>query len=261
VFTQMVRPGTPMIYSTLSTVADMRSGAYASGGIECGMLNMAHAQMARFYRVPCAGYIGLTNSKLVDAQAGYEKALACLGGLLAGMHVLQFAGLIEALLTFDFGMAVVDNEISLMLKRVARGLEISETNLGLDEIKTFAPSGMFIDSDLTRENMKVTALLPEIADRQTRESWSKKGGLDTADRALLKARKRSRPGFDAVSKALLPAITNCLRAGGRLAVGQPARHMAPLRDKKAEGRLWVAREIVRPKYLYHTTHNDTQGKL
>lgn len=186
---QMVRPGTPTIYSTLSTVADLRSGAYASGGIECGMLSMAHAQMARFYRVPCSGYIGLTNSKLVDAQAGYEKALSCMGGLLAGMHVLQFAGLIEALLTFDFGMAVVDNEISLMLKRVGRGLEFSAANLALAEIKTVGPSGMFVETDLTLERMKATAFFPDVADRESRESWSKKGGLATADKALLKARK------------------------------------------------------------------------
>ena len=186
---QMVRPGTPTIYSTLSTVADVRTGAYAPGGIECGMLNMAHAQMARFYRVPCAGYIGLTNSKLVDAQAGYEKALSCMGGLLAGMHVLQFAGLIEALLTFDFGMAAVDNEISLMLKRLARGMEFSDANLALEEIKTVGPSGMFMDTDLTLDRMKATAFLPDIADRESRETWSKKGGLDTADKALRKARK------------------------------------------------------------------------
>jgi len=187
--TQMVRPGTPMIYSTLSTVADVRTGAYAPGGIECGMLNMAHAQMARSYRVPCAGYIGLTNSKIVDAQAGYEKALSCMGGLLAGMHVLQFAGLTEALLTFDFGMTVVDNEISLMLKRVARGLESNETNLALDQIKAIGPGGMFMDTDFTLERMKTTAFLPDIADRETRMTWSKKSSLDTAEKALLKARR------------------------------------------------------------------------
>lgn len=187
--TQMVRPGTPMMYSTLSTVADVRTGAYAPGGIECGMLSMAHAQMARHYRVPCAGYIGLTNSKLVDAQAGYEKALSCMGGLLAGMHVLQFTGLTEALLTFDFGMATVDNEISLMLKRVARGLEFSAANLALDQIKSVGPAGMFMDTDFTLERMKTTALLPEIADRQSRETWAKRGSLGAADRALSKARK------------------------------------------------------------------------
>ena len=78
---QMIRPQTPLIYATLPTVADMRSGAYASGGIECGMLHMAFAQMAHFYNVPCGGYIGLTNSKINDAQSAMRPAcrwwLAC----------------------------------------------------------------------------------------------------------------------------------------------------------------------------------------
>ncbi|MCI0478180.1 MAG: trimethylamine methyltransferase family protein, partial [Anaerolineales bacterium] len=67
---QMVHPGTPLIYSSLSTLADMRRGNYAPGAIENGMLHVGHAQMARFYNVPSGGYIGLTNSKLNDAQAG-----------------------------------------------------------------------------------------------------------------------------------------------------------------------------------------------
>ena len=186
---QMTRPGTPLIYSSLSTVGDMRSGAYAPGGVECGMLNMAHAQMAKFYNVPCSGYIGLTNSKLNDAQAGYEKALSCMGGLLGGMHVLQFAGLIDALMAFDYGMAVVDNEIAQMLKRVARGMEFSEDNLALGEIGEEGPGGMFVATDRTLELMTSTALMPDVADRDTRQIWTENGALDTSSRALKQARE------------------------------------------------------------------------
>ena len=50
---------------------DTKSGAYASGGIECGILNMALAQIAKYYQVPYGDYIGLTNSTLCDVQAGY----------------------------------------------------------------------------------------------------------------------------------------------------------------------------------------------
>jgi trimethylamine--corrinoid protein Co-methyltransferase len=189
VLTQMVRAETPMVYSSLSTVGDMRSGAYAPGGIECGMLNMAHAQMARYYNVPCIGYIGLTNSKLVDAQAGYEKALSCMGGLLAGMHVLQFVGLIDALLAFDFGMAVIDSEIGLMLKRVARGIEMSAHNLAVDEIAQVGPGGMFITAPRTLELMASAAFLPDIADRRPRQEWEQCGALDAHSRALKQARE------------------------------------------------------------------------
>ena len=187
--TQMIRPGTPTLYSTLPTVSDMRSGAYAPGGVECGMLNMAHAQMAKFYNIPSSGYIGLTNSKLVDAQAGYEKALSVMGGLLAGMHVLQFVGLIDALLAFDYGMAVIDNEISLMLKRMARGMEFSEDNLALRDIAEVGPGGMFLTSESTLKWMADGAFLPEIADRRSRESWLKSGGHDAATRARWRAQE------------------------------------------------------------------------
>ena len=187
--TQMVRPGTPTIYSSLSTVGDMRSGAYAPGGIECGMLNMAHAQMAAFYRLPCNGYIGLTNSKLVDAQAGYEKGLSCMAGLLAGMDTLQFVGLIDALMAFDFGMAVIDSEIGMMLKRVARGMEFTQENLALEEIAEVGPSGMFVGTDRTFELMAQTAFEPDVADRDTRQIWTENGSHPAADKALMKARE------------------------------------------------------------------------
>ena len=207
--TQMVKPGTPMLYSSLSTVGDMRSGAYAPGGIECGMLNMAHAQMARHYKIPCAGYIGLTNSKLVDAQAGFEKGMSCMGGVLAGMHVLQFVGLIDALMTFDYGMAVIDHEISLMLKRVVRGMEFSEENLALDEIREVGPAGMFIDTERTFALMKVGALMPEVANRDTRQAWTEAGGQDAQQKAMEIARELL--GEDRKS-LLSPEIEERLRA-------------------------------------------------
>ena len=72
---QLIRPGAPMIYAVLSTVADMRTGAYVPGAIETGILQMAHTEMARFYNIPSGGYIGLTNSHCNDAQSGYETGM------------------------------------------------------------------------------------------------------------------------------------------------------------------------------------------
>ncbi len=187
--TQMVRPGTPMLYSSLSTIGDMRSGAYAPGGVECGMLNMAHAQLARRYGIPCGGYVGLTNAKVCDAQAGYEKALSCMGGLLAGMHVLQFVGLVDALLAFDWSMALVDHEIALMLKRTARGMEADESSLALDDIEEVGPAGMFLTTARTLDLMKDAAFFPQVADRETRQAWEEAGATDSADRALGLARE------------------------------------------------------------------------
>ncbi len=174
---QMVQPGTPLIYATLPTVGDMRTGAYASGGIECGMLHMACAQMARFYNVPSGGYIGLTNSKINDAQSGYETGMSVMAGLLGGADMFNMGGLLDALKAFDFAKAVIDDEIALMLKRVERGVEFSEENLSLDQIAEIGPGGMFMATQHTVDRMKTTAILPRIADRDPRDIWKGRGGL------------------------------------------------------------------------------------
>ncbi len=183
---QMVREGTPTIYATLPTVADMRSGAYASGGIECGMLHMAFAQMARFYNVPCGGYIGLSNSKLNDAQSGYETAMSTAAGVLAGADMLNMGGLLDALKVFDFAKAVIDDEIAQMLKRLKHGITFNEEELALQVIAQIKPGGSFMMSPHTARRMKSEALLTRLADREARETWEKKGSLDTHARAMVR---------------------------------------------------------------------------
>ncbi len=186
---QMVRPGTPLIYSYLPTIADMRRGSYSPGAIECGMLSIGMAQMAHWYNVPNGGYIGLTNSKVNDAQSGYESGMSNAGALLAGADMFNMGGLLDALMCFDFAKAVIDNEIALMLKRLKRGFEFSEENIAMDDIQDTGPGGMFIDRPRTYELMKSTMLLPEIADRDPRQRWEKLGALDSQARALKRVRE------------------------------------------------------------------------
>jgi trimethylamine--corrinoid protein Co-methyltransferase len=179
----------------------MRAGAYASGGIECGMLHMAFAQMARFYNVPCGGYIGLSNSKLNDAQSGYETGMSTVAGVLGGADMLNMGGLLDALKVFDFAKAVIDDEIALMLKRLKRGVAFDEEELALEVIAQIKPGGSFMMSPHTKKRMKSEALLPRLADRDAREVWEKKGSLDTHARAM----QRVREILARESTALFPA--------------------------------------------------------
>ncbi len=186
VLMQMVRPGTPLIYAVLSTVADMRTANYAPGGIETGILQMAHSQMARFYNVPSGGYIGTTNAHTDDAQAGYETGMDVTAALLGGADMFNMGGLLSSLLTFDFGKAVIDNEIGLMLKRIHRGLEFSVENLCLDLIAKVGPGGLYMQEMDTFNRMRTAAVLPEVAMRDMRATWQEKGRPDAHTRALSK---------------------------------------------------------------------------
>lgn len=189
VLMQMVKEGTPTIYATLATVADMRTGAYTSGAVECGMLHMAFAQMSRFYNVPCGGYVGLTNSKLNDAQSGYETGISAMGGLLGGMDMFNVGGLIDALKTFDFAKAVIDDEIAQMLKRTKRGISFSDDELAVDLIKQTGPGGSYITARHTISRMKTEAVMTKLADRDARTTWEKKGSTDIHARAMKRVKE------------------------------------------------------------------------
>lgn len=186
---QLIRPGAPMIYAVLSTIADMRTGAYAPGAIETGILQMAHTEMARFYNVPSGGYIGLTNAHCNDAQSGYETGMNTTLALAAGSDLFNMGGLLSSLMTFDFAKAVIDNEIAMMLKRIVQGMEFSEENLCLDLIAEVGPGGSYMDKMHTVKNMRKVAFLPDIATREMRERWVKEGRPDAQARALEKAKK------------------------------------------------------------------------
>ena len=195
---QMIRPGTPVVYSSLPTIADMRRGSYSPGAIETGMLMMGMAQMSHFYDVPNGGYIGLTNAKLNDAQSGYETAASTFAGLLGGVDMFNMGGLLDALMCFDFAKATIDDEIALMMKRLHRGLEFGEANMSLDVIAEAGPAGMFLDKAQTYDLMKETMYLPDLADRDARNRWEKLGATDTQTKALNKVREiltRDYPSF------------------------------------------------------------------
>lgn len=189
VLMQMVRPGTPLIYAVLSTVADMRTGGYVPGAIETGILQMAHSQMAQFYNVPSGGYIGLTNAHTNDAQSGYETGMNTTGALLVGTDMFNMGGLLDSLMAFDFSKAVIDNEIALMLKHIKRGIAFDEENLSLELIAEVGPGGTYMDKVHTIKHMRTTALLSKISTREVRRLWEENGRPDAHTRAMKEVKK------------------------------------------------------------------------
>lgn len=186
---QIVHPGKPIVYDSLPTAIDIRSGAYAPGAIETGILVLGCAQMAQYYNIPSGGFVGLTNAKSNDIQAGFETGISTTAALLAGIDLLRMGGLLDALKIFDFPKAVIDNEIALMLKQTARGMRFSEDGLALGTIAEAGPGGTFINKSHTIKKMRATALLPDIADRLPRNKWETNGAVGPQSRALERARE------------------------------------------------------------------------
>ena len=184
---QMVKPQSPNIYAALSTVADMRTGSYAPGAIETGILQMAHSQMAHFYNLPSGGYIGLSGAHGNDAQAGYETGMNITAAMLGRTHMFNTGGLLSSLMAFDYAKAVIDGEMGLMLKRLKRGLEFSQENLALEIIAEAGHGGTYMELEHTFENVRGTAMVPKVATREMRGQWENTGRRDASANALLEA--------------------------------------------------------------------------
>ena len=181
---QMVKPQSANIYAALSTVTDMRTGSYAPGAIETGILQMAHSQMAHFYNVPSGGYIGLTGAHGNDAQSGYETGMNITAAMLGRTHMFNTGGLLSNLMAFDFAKAVLDGEMGMMLKRLQRGLEFSQDHMALDVIAETGHGGSYLEHYHTFENMRAAAMMPAVATREMRGKWEATGRCDANTRAL-----------------------------------------------------------------------------
>ncbi len=200
---QAVRPGAEVIYAVLSTVADMRAGAYTPGAIETGILQMGHSEMARFYNVPSGGYIGLTNSQSNDVQNGYETAMNTTAALLGGGDLFNMGGLLGGLMAFDFAKAVIDNEIAMNLKHLRKGIPYQEKDFCLDLIHKLGPAGNYMDQPHTAKNMRKVTHYPSIGVRGFRSKWEHEGRPGAADQAYALAKKiLTQPNKNAFSAEL-----------------------------------------------------------
>ena len=182
--TQIINPGTPVIFGSVATSTDFRDLKYLAGPVEMGLINAAGAQMAQFYKLPFYATGGMTDSKLLDAQSGYESAITSLLCALAGANFIHdAAGLMEFALTACYEKYVIDNEILGMVMRAVEGVTVNDDTLAFDLIKKVGPGGNFVTAKHTRLFMRSEHYQPSLSDRDSREEWEARGGKATWERA------------------------------------------------------------------------------
>ena len=188
VLTQLVRPGTPVLAGYIPGVADMRTGGYLGGAVEFGMMQAGAAQLAHFYRVPiyCSG--GMTDSKIPDAQAGYEKMATLLLAAMGGCNYIHHAiGMVTNMSAASLEQAVIDDEIVGMAMRALRGIGVTQDALAVDAIQRVGPGGHYLMDAHTMQFMRSELFYPPLADRQSRAMWEAAGKQDTRTRAIARA--------------------------------------------------------------------------
>ncbi len=209
-FTQLVRPGAPVVFGTFASSLSMQSGAPTFGSPEPSHVLYACAQLARRLGVPFRSGGGLCASKVADAQAAYEAANTLQTATLAGVNfMLHTAGWLEGGLVMSYEKFVMDSDQAGMIQRFTGGVDMTENGQGLSAIREVGPGQHFLGCAHTQANFETAFYRSEIADNNSFEQWQAEGSLDAAARAnkLARARLDTYEGPE-----LDPAIDEALQA-------------------------------------------------
>jgi trimethylamine--corrinoid protein Co-methyltransferase len=182
---QLSRPGAPLLYGGIPGVANMRTMNYSGGGAEFGMMNAAIHQMADHIKVPNYNSSGLSDSKMPDIQAAWEKALTTLLAAMGGSNFIHHsAGMLESMLTIAYEQYVIDDEINGMSAKVLKGIEVDDDHLALDAIAEVGPGGNFIMSNHTLKFLRSEFYEGNgLSDRSNRDEWEAGGSVNAHERA------------------------------------------------------------------------------
>jgi trimethylamine--corrinoid protein Co-methyltransferase len=183
-FTQLVRPGAPVIFGTFVSTLSMQSGAPTFGTPEAAKAIYGAAQLARRMNMPFRTGGSLCASKVPDAQAAYESAQTLVPTLHAGTNfVLHAAGWMEGGLASSYEKFVMDADQLGAMAVLAKGIEIDENQQAMDALREVGPGKHFLGCAHTQANFESAFYRHELADTNSVEQWMAEGSKDMPTRA------------------------------------------------------------------------------
>lgn len=168
---QLIRSGTPVCYGGIPHAFDMKTTQLIFSGPEQALMAVAMTQMGKFYGLPVYINVGLTDSKIVDAQAGLEAGMTLLCGALAGADIFGHLGICGVDLGTSLPMLLMQHEIIGFIERILRGIEFSDEALGLDVIRSVGGEGNYLAEEHTFNHFRTELWFPELLDRNYWEGW------------------------------------------------------------------------------------------
>jgi trimethylamine--corrinoid protein Co-methyltransferase len=187
---QLARPGAPIVWGGAPAIFDMRKGTTPMGAVETAMIDAAYAQVGKSLGLPTHTYLGASDAKLIDAQAGLESGMTALIGALAGINMISGAGMLDFLACQSPEKLVVDAEAIAMVKRLLQGVQVHTETLALAMFEGINFKGEFLKQRLTRDLFSKEQYLPsKVIDRDSVRGWMQEGGLDTFARARARVKE------------------------------------------------------------------------
>ena len=181
---QLAGPGAPIVWGGAPAIFDMRQGTTPMGAVETAMLDIGYAQVGKSLGFPTHTYLGASDAKLVDAQAGLESGITAVLGALGGINMISGAGMLDFLATQSPEKLVVDAEAIRMAKRLLQGIHPLTETYALELFTGIGFKADFLKQKATRQLFAKEQSLPSpVIDRMSIRAWQQNGSLDTMQRA------------------------------------------------------------------------------
>jgi len=189
-YSQLVRPGAPVIAGAFVTSIDMNSGAPTFGTPEAAHITYGAGQLARRLGLPYRSGGAFCGSKLPDAQAAYETANSLNMALLAGVNfMLHACGWLEGGLVSSYEKFVMDADQLGTLHHLAQGVMMDENAQAMGALHEVGPGGHYLGCEHTQANFKTAFWRSDLFDYKPFETWDEEGARDTQTLASLRVKK------------------------------------------------------------------------
>jgi trimethylamine---corrinoid protein Co-methyltransferase len=190
VISQLANPGAPVLYGGSPAIFDVRYETTPMGAVETMMLDCAYNEIGKHMGLPTQAYIGLSDAKLLDAQAGLETGMGATLAALAGINNISGPGMLDFESCLSLEKLVLDNEICGMTLRMLQGIEPKDDFPSLPRFEELLKDRHLLISKHTRRHLKTEHYFTgPVIDRANRSRWREEGGLTLGDRAHRDAEK------------------------------------------------------------------------
>ncbi len=183
---QLTRPGTPMLFGGCPAIFDVRYESAPMGAVESMMIACGTAEIGRRLGLPTQGYIGLSDAKALDAQAGLESSMGTTLAALSAFDNVSGPGMLDFINCHSTAKLVVDHEICAMAGRLRRGMEPRDDFPSVELFRELLAEGHLLIADHTRSHLRQEIDFPgSVIDRAGRPRWVEEGSSTLGDRAAL----------------------------------------------------------------------------
>ncbi len=186
VIAQLAMPGAPVIFGGSPSAFDMHTANPPMGAIETMMIDSAYSQIGKSLGLPTHAYMGLSDSKCVDAQAGLETGIGAILGALCGINVISGGGMMDFESTQSLEKLVIDNDICGMAYRLIEGISQRDEPIALDLFSGSEGEIDFLTHPHTLQWHLLEQRYSHVINRDGYDQWVSSGKQTLAERALVR---------------------------------------------------------------------------